>query len=221
MRRRQSSGHSMPEYCRQAEAKFSKYTLHPVCTKIPWMDKPEFLGLVDDIKQNGLLDPIIRHDGKIVDGKHRLAACLIAGVKPRFVEWDGQGSLPSWIVSKNLFRRHLTASQRAAFAVNLLPELRKDAKERQREGGRVAKKALPFVTPGKRASTPRSSPARTLATLRRSWRFRNRHPNSLDEIRAGNLNVSEAKKVAALPSNARKKVLAIAMVRLAQRKFPS
>jgi len=49
---------------------------------------------------------------KFLDGRNRLAACRIAKVKPRFVEWDGTGSPLQWVISENLIRRHLTSSQR-------------------------------------------------------------------------------------------------------------
>ena len=207
MGRRQSFGHSMPDYCQQAKAKFSKYTLHPVCAKIPWMDKPEFLGLVEDINENGLLDPIIRHDGKIVDGKHRLASCLIAGVKPRFVDWDGQGSLVSWIVSKNVFRRHLTASQRAAIALDLLPLLEKEAKERQRKGGRVAKQCATLRDAGKASEYAAKLTGSNSRYVEAVKTIQKQAPELVDEIRSGNLTVPDASAVARLPKPQRKRIL--------------
>ncbi len=50
----------------------------------------------------------------------------LAGVKPRFVEWDGKGSPVEWVISENLIRRHLTSSQRAVIALDLLPLLEKE-----------------------------------------------------------------------------------------------
>ena len=39
--------------------------------------------------------------------------------KPAFREWDGKGSLLSFVISLNLFRRHLNESQRAMVAAKL------------------------------------------------------------------------------------------------------
>jgi hypothetical protein len=82
-----------------------------------------------------------------------VAACEIAGVKPRFQKWDGQGSPIEWVISQNLVRRHLSASQRAVVAHDLLPMLEKEAKERQRlskgRGKKVAKNCATFLSNGK------------------------------------------------------------------------
>lgn len=75
----------------------------------------EFLGLVDSIYDEGLREPIVMHEGQLVDGRNRLAACKHANVEPRFVEWrdiSNGKDLLGWIFSKNYHRRHLTEEQR-------------------------------------------------------------------------------------------------------------
>jgi N6-adenosine-specific RNA methylase IME4 len=93
---------------------------HEIANIFPLMDGPEFAALVDDIKQNGLLDPIIIHENKIIDGRNRYRACLAAGIEPRFEEWK-QNDMPmlDWVVSKNLHRRHLNETQRSVVAKKL------------------------------------------------------------------------------------------------------
>ena len=49
--------------------------------------------------------------------------------------WDGVGSLVAFVVSLNLQRRHLTSSQKATVAMDVLPMLEAEAKERQ--GARI------------------------------------------------------------------------------------
>jgi phage N-6-adenine-methyltransferase len=92
---------------------------HEVANIFPMMSAEEFESLKADIKYNGLLEPIWRHEGKIIDGRNRYQACLEIGVKPRFREWDGVGSLTAFVVSLNLHRRHLTESQRGMVAARL------------------------------------------------------------------------------------------------------
>jgi hypothetical protein len=51
----------------------------------------------------------------------------MAGVAPRFTEWPGGGSPVEWVIATNLHRRHLTASQRAVVALDILPLLEREA----------------------------------------------------------------------------------------------
>lgn len=83
------------------------------------MSATEFEQLKTDIQDNGLLEAIWRHDGKIIDGRNRYQACVETGVTPHFREWDGIGSLTAFVVSLNLHRRHLTESQRGMVAAKL------------------------------------------------------------------------------------------------------
>jgi N6-adenosine-specific RNA methylase IME4/ParB-like chromosome segregation protein Spo0J len=78
----------------------------------------ELTALADDIRTNGLREPILVHpvDGTIVDGRNRYVACRQAGVEPRYVAWAGDGDLIDLVLSRNLHRRHLTEAQRALVA---------------------------------------------------------------------------------------------------------
>ena len=91
--------------------------LHPLCTLFPRLADVEFDVLVADIKLNGLREPIITHDGMILDGGNRYRACLAAGVEPRWKLFDG-GSIVSFVLSANLHRRHLTPGQQAAIVAS-------------------------------------------------------------------------------------------------------
>ena len=89
------------------------YELHPLCTLFPRLDADAFAALVEDIRANGLREPITLHDGMILDGGNRYRACLEAGVEPTFQNFAG-GNVASYVLSANLHRRHLTAGQRAS-----------------------------------------------------------------------------------------------------------
>jgi site-specific DNA-methyltransferase (adenine-specific) len=105
---------------------------HKVANVFPLIQGDEFEQLKADIKQNGLLEPIWLHsDGSIIDGRNRYRACIELGIEPEFKTWNGEGSLTGFVVSLNLHRRHLTASQRAMVALEILPMLEDEAKERQ------------------------------------------------------------------------------------------
>jgi len=89
------------------------HELHPLCTLFPRLSGAEFDALRDDIKVNGLRQPIILHEGMILDGGNRYRACIEAGVEPVFQDFEG-GNLVSFVLSVNLHRRHMSPGQQAA-----------------------------------------------------------------------------------------------------------
>ena len=64
---------------------------HPLAELFPMIEGAEFGGLVEDIKANGLRQPICLHEGKILDGRNRYLACEAAGVQPRFEPFPNSG----------------------------------------------------------------------------------------------------------------------------------
>ena len=115
----------------------AQLTFHPVAEIFPLMDDIDLQELADDIKANGQKEAIWLHpwDGRIIDGRNRYRACILAGVTPATRQWNGQGSLVLFVFSLNLHRRHLTASQKATVAVEILPMLEEEAKQRQKASG--------------------------------------------------------------------------------------
>jgi hypothetical protein len=94
------------------------YELHPLCTLFPRVENEDFDLLVADISENGLREPITLADGMVLDGGNRYRACLAAGIEPMFTEFSGE-SLVSFVLSKNLHRRHLSAGQQAAIIASM------------------------------------------------------------------------------------------------------
>jgi ParB-like chromosome segregation protein Spo0J len=105
--------------------------IHDVAKLFPQMNPEDYEHLMKDIEQNGLREPIVVFDGKIIDGRQRHRACHEVGIEPRFREWDRRGSLVAFVVSLNLHRRHLTTSQRSMLAVEIKEMFEKEARERQ------------------------------------------------------------------------------------------
>lgn len=93
--------------------------LHPLCTLFPPMDRETFAAFVQDVADNGLRDPIVTLGGHVLDGRNRQAACAELGLVADLVEYDGDDPL-AFVLSKNLARRHLDASQRAMVAARLV-----------------------------------------------------------------------------------------------------
>jgi ParB-like chromosome segregation protein Spo0J len=94
---------------------------HPAADVLPLMVGEEFDALIADIRDHGLREPITLHpDGSILDGRNRYRACHRLGVEPRTKVWQGQpGTEAAFVISMNLQRRHLDASQRAMLAAKL------------------------------------------------------------------------------------------------------
>lgn len=93
------------------------YELHPLCTLFPRVTGAEFDALVQDIRANGLRQPIVLHNDMILDGGNRYRACLQAGVQPHFEHYEGE-SIVAFVLSANLHRRHLSAGQQAAIVAS-------------------------------------------------------------------------------------------------------
>lgn len=95
----------------------TRIELHPLCTLFPRLSETEMNQLVADIAENGLREPIVIHEGMILDGGNRYRACIAAGVEPVFREFTG-GNLVTFVLSANLHRRHLTPGQQAAIVAS-------------------------------------------------------------------------------------------------------
>jgi len=108
-----------------------KIEFHEVSLIFPDMEEGEFKELKESIRANELQEPIVLHEGKIIDGRHRYKACLELGIEPHFCQWNGKGSLVQFVVDSNLHRRHLNTSQRATLTLKIIPFLKVEAKSRQ------------------------------------------------------------------------------------------
>lgn len=95
-----------------------KYKYHELCLLFPPCTETELGELCKDIENNGLLTPIVLYEGKILDGRNRTMACLACGVEPRYKQYSGDNPL-SFVISKNMNRRHLSESQRAMIAAKI------------------------------------------------------------------------------------------------------
>ncbi len=107
-----------------------EYDIHDAANIFPMMDSNRLGELADDIKANGQQIEIELFDGKIIDGRNRYKACLIAGVEPLFMEVLPADPL-QYVLSLNLQRRHLDSGQRAFVALNVEEYEAKAAKQRQ------------------------------------------------------------------------------------------
>ena len=103
------------------------YRISSVSAASPDMDEAESRQLVEDIRENGQLVPIVKIGNEVVDGRKRLRACEELGIEPKVIDLSGQD--PEQLsYSLNILRTHYTTGQRAMFAArraNLAPRQKK------------------------------------------------------------------------------------------------
>ncbi len=120
------------------------YEAHELSLAFPDMSPEQFRRFVADIKSNGLNNPIVLFEGKILDGRHRYKACLETGIKPMFRQFQegdqgesSHGDPVAYVQSENAARRQLTESQ-LAYAIthpNIVEFEERRARERMAAGG--------------------------------------------------------------------------------------
>lgn len=110
---------------------------HPAAELFPEMSGADFDAFVNDIKENGQLEAVVLHEGMILDGRNRYRACETLGIAPLVAEWEPSGHTPeSYVISKNLHRRHLNETQRAMIAARLA-NVRDGWNYSQKQGGEI------------------------------------------------------------------------------------
>jgi ParB-like chromosome segregation protein Spo0J len=182
---------------------------HPVADLFPLLRGEAFQELVADIARNGLLEPIlVDAQGRILDGRNRYRACLRAGVEPRFVEWQGQGSQAELALSRNLHRRHLDESQRALVAARLSRLLEAEAAERKA----IKSQQVANLPPAEFGKTREKAARLVNVSPRLAGHATKVLKNGCDEliraVESGGLAVSAASVLAGLPKEEQAKVVA-------------
>jgi len=96
------------------------YDLHGLARLFPPMKLDEYEGLKTSLAQDGQQQPIMRFGELVLDGVHRLAACIELELEPEFETFSGAGrGLRAYVLAQNLHRRHLSVAQRALIAAEM------------------------------------------------------------------------------------------------------
>jgi len=91
---------------------------HEYAKLFPLLEGEARQRLVDDIRANGVIEPIVFLDGAILDGRNRYYAARELLIEYPRVDYEGDDPL-AFVIGKNLHRRHLTDRQRADVAAKL------------------------------------------------------------------------------------------------------
>lgn len=89
---------------------------HEIASVFPSMSGAELEALADDIDKHGQLQPVAKHQGRIVDGRARWRACLMRNIAPWCQDLALDSDLVAHVVSANGLRLHMTEIQRGMAA---------------------------------------------------------------------------------------------------------
>jgi len=130
---------------------------HKFADLFPMMTDAEIAELASDIRANGQKTPIyVDQDGKILDGRNRLAACTMIRVKPIFETFRGADEEKlAFVASQNIHRRHLTVNDKARIAVEMKGIHDLQAKQRSE-----ASRLKPGETPSSKARLNLPAPSK-------------------------------------------------------------
>ena len=79
----------------------TRLQFHPIANCFPLIEGREFAAFVEDVRANGLLEPIVLYEGMILEGRNRFRACSAAGVASRFEQYAGDDPI-GFVVSASI-----------------------------------------------------------------------------------------------------------------------
>jgi hypothetical protein len=176
------------------------YKIHPAAELFPLMSEDELRDLAADIKEHGQIHPVITHENAILDGRNRIIACHKAGVLVETQPWEPNGSPTAWVISVNLKRRQLTASQRAAVATESLKLFEEEAKARQtatlKKGNVIPDRE---IIPSREEKGKASEKAAAAVGVNHRYvsdakAIKEKSPETFSKVLSGEMSIPEAKK---------------------------
>ena len=175
--------------------------IHDLCKLFPPMPEDQFNSLIDSIRDHGQLTPIVLHEGKILDGRHRHKACINLGIEPLVEEYAGDDAL-GYVIALNLSRRHLDESQRAMIG-GRLATLKVGDKTPKSKGGAIAPASgLTNEQAAKRMTVSSDSVKRARKVLDKGTQ------ELADAVDSGQIAVSVAAKIAEMEPEQQAQIIA-------------
>ena len=171
--------------------------IHPECAAVPKISKKDLAEMERDISVTGLKHPVlVSHDGLLVDGRNRLQVCFAKKIKPAMKKLGSDVDVKALVRSLNLSRRHLTAGQKAAFAVEDVKKLRAKKKASRSKNLRNAK---PAETPadqeqiqGRSVEIAASIAGVSPKSVERAAAVESADPELLEKVKTGEVSLNAA-----------------------------
>lgn len=173
------------------------YIPHPYALLFPAMGEEDRVRHQNDIEENGLLEKItINTKNQILDGVHRFRACTALGIEPVFEVRDlTDRDTLTFVLSRNLQRRHLDASQRAAIAAELA-NLKRGGKQPANSPDAISQAdAAKAMSVSERSTRSAAKVKRTSTALHSA-------------VKSGDLSLHAAEAICDLPALEREKTIA-------------
>ena len=92
---------------------------HPLAGIFPFMSGEETKALEDSIRKDGVVNPIVLHEDKILDGRNRYAAAMRLKKPCPAVKLKDPSKAAEFVMAVNAVRRSLTKSQLACVGANM------------------------------------------------------------------------------------------------------
>lgn len=198
-----------------------KLPIHELAELFPPADNEDREKLRKSLEEQGQMEAIIVYEGKVLDGANRQAVLVDdLGIAPRYMEFSelpeanrAAGPL-AYVMARNMARRHLTPSQKAAIATEALPLFEREAAERQRQAGLAQKEAKPSVIDehdqrppveaeeesqapmkkGKAAAQAAKAFGVSTSSVERAKALKKRDPKKFADVKAGKVKLNKAAK---------------------------
>lgn len=183
------------------QMKIGPYPIHPICASVPDMTGDEYSELIASMRRVGFDPncPVIVHIGVILDGRHRLKAAIELGIKPIFENFKGttEQEVRDFIYLQACIRRQLSAGQKAVLALGSLPGIQEEAKARMRAGSKTdpsTGQVLGSNGGGRATEIAAKAVGVGRTSVELAKQIQEAKPELLDEVRAGNITLAEAKR---------------------------
>lgn len=167
--------------------------VHSVAQLFPMMSNEELKEMAESIKKEGLLNPCVRQGDVLLDGRNRIAACEIAGVEPRFIEYSGDSPV-AFIIGSNLARRHLDKGQKIALAIEIEPHFAAESEKRLHLSKGRGVKGVENVPQVKSRDQAAAAVGLSGKTVSAAKAIKEADPERFEKIKSGKLSVAKAKK---------------------------
>jgi len=97
---------------------------HPLTELIPECADQDSLAF--EIAQNGVNEPVVLYEGKVIEGRVRQRACADVDVQPQYRDWVlmAEGDVLDWMVHRHVDQHHPTGLDVIKLAAAVLPYYR-------------------------------------------------------------------------------------------------